>query len=154
MSKPAANPFFEIDFSKFADMSKMASEFKMPFSMEPMMAMQRRNVEAMTAVNQAAYESMQMIARRNMDMMRQGMEDMMGMMNSMMTMPSASPQEKVMRQAEVSKMAVEKCITNAKEVADTLNKCNTQAMEIVANRLSESMEEIRGMMQPKQQNAA
>jgi phasin family protein len=152
MSKPAANPFFEVDFSKFADMSKMASEFKMP-SMEPMMAMQRRNLEAMSAVNQAAYENMQTLARRQMDMMRQGMEDMMGMMSGMMAAPS-SPQEKVMRQAEASKMAVEKCIANAKDVAETLNKSNAQAMEIVANRLSESMEEIRGMMQPQQRDAA
>lgn len=153
MSKPAANPFFEIDFSKFADFTKMASDFKAPMNMEPLMAAQRRNIEAFTAVNQAAYESMQSLARRQMDMIRQGMEDMTSMMSSMMSSP-ASPEEKVIRQAEASKAAVEKCIANARDVADTLNKCNTQAMEVVTNRLSEGLEELRGMMKPRERNAA
>lgn len=153
MSKPMSNPFFEMDFSKFADFTKMASEFKGPFNMEPMLAAQRRNIEAMTAVNQAAYESMQSLARRQAEMARQSMEDLMSLMSGMMSSP-ASPEEKVIRQAEASKMAVEKCIANARDVADTFSKCNTQAMEVVANRLSEGLEELRGMMKSRQQNAA
>ena len=162
MSKPAVNPFFEIDFSKFADFTKMASEFKSPMmnpmsmnmmNMEPMMAAARRNIEAMTAVNQAAYEGMQTLARRQVDMMRQSIEDCASMMNMMMSTP-ASPEEKMMRQAEASKAAMEKCMTNAREMAETVSKCNSQAMEVVTNRLSESMEELRGMMKPRQQDAA
>ncbi len=153
MSKPAANPFFEVDFTKFADFAKMASEFKSPFSMEPLMAAQRRNIEAFTAVNQAAYEAVQAIARRQSELMRQSMEEATSMMSAMMASP-ASPQEKVIRQAEASKVAVEKCIANAREVADTISKANTQAMEVVTNRLSEGLEELRGMMKPRQQDAA
>jgi phasin family protein len=152
MSKPAANPFFEVDFSKFADFSKLAGEFKAPMNMEPLLAAQRRNIEAMTAVGQAAFESMQALARRQADAMRQGMEEAANMMSSMMTSPS--PEEKVMRQAEASKAAMEKCIANARDIAETLSKCNTQAMEVVTNRLSESVEELRGMMKPRQQDAA
>jgi phasin family protein len=139
--------------SKFADFTKMAADFKAPMNMEPLMAAQRRNIEAFTAVNQAAYESMQSLARRQMDMVRQGMEEMTSMMSSMMSSP-ASPEEKVLRQAEASKAAVEKCIANARDVAETFSKCNTQAMEVVANRLSEGLEELRGMMKPRERNAA
>lgn len=153
MSKPAANPFFEIDFSKFADFTKMAQDFKAPFSMEPLLAAQRRNIEAFTAVNQAAYESMQSLARRQADLVRQSVEDATSLVSALMSSP-ASPEEKVLRQAEASKAVVEKCIANARDVAETLNKCNTQAMEVVSSRLSESLEELRGMMKSRQQNAA
>lgn len=148
--KPAANPFFEIDFSKFADFSKLAQDFK-GFSMEPLLAAQRRNIEAMSAVNQAAYEGMQAIARRQSDLMRQSMEDVAGLMSMMMSSP-ASAEEKMMRQAEASKMAVEKCLANARDVAETVNKCNTQAMEVVSTRLSEGLEELRGIMKQGPQN--
>jgi hypothetical protein len=47
MSKPAANPFFEADFSKIMDMtkimdmSKMMGEFKMPgFNVDVLMSVQ------------------------------------------------------------------------------------------------------------------
>ena len=153
MSKPAANPFFEIDFSKFSDFSKMAAEFKAPFNLEPIFAAQRRNIEAFTAVNQAAYESMQSLARRQAEMVRQTVEDATSLVSTLVSSP-ASPEEKMMRQAEASKAAVEKCIANARDVAETFSKCNTQAMEVVSNRLSEGLEELRGMMKSRQQNAA
>ena len=153
MSKPASNPFFEMDFSKFADFAKMASEFKSPFNMEPLMALQRRNIEAFTALNQAAYENMQSLARRQVEMMRQNIEDASCLMNAMMASP-ASPEEKMMRQAEAAKAAMEKGMANARDVAETFSKCNAQAMELVANRLSEGLEELRGIMKPRQQNAA
>lgn len=153
MSKPAANPFFEVDFSKFSDFSKLASEFKGPLNLEPLMTAQRRNIEAFTAVNQTAYESMQALARRQCDAARQYIEDCASMMTSLMSAPS-SPEEKMIRQAEVSKAAVEKCMANARDVADTLNKCNAQAMNVVANRLCEGLEEWRGMIKQRQQDAA
>jgi phasin family protein len=153
MSKPAANPFFEIDFSKFADFSKLASEFKGPFNMEPLLAAQRRNIEAFTAVNQAAYEGIQSIARRQTDLVRQSIEEATNLMSTLLSSPG-SPEEKVIRQAEASKAAVEKCIANARDVAETLNKCNSQAMDVVTNRLSEGLEELRGMMKAQKQNAA
>jgi phasin family protein len=153
MSKPVANPFFEIDFSKFADFSKLASEFKSPFNMEPLLAAQRRNIEAFTAVNQAAYEGIQSIARRQTDLVRQSMEEAANLVSTLLSSP-ASPEEKVIRQAEASKAAVEKCIANARDVAETLNKCNNQAMDVVTNRLTEGLEELRGIIKSRQQNAA
>lgn len=145
MSKPAANPFFEADFSKMMDMSKMMGEFKMPqFNFEAMMNAQRKNIEAMTAVNQAAFESFQSLARRQAELFRQGIEETTQTMNAVMS--SGSPEEKVMRQAEASKAAVDKCIANAREIADTVAKCNTQAMETVSHRMSESLDELRDIM--------
>jgi len=145
MSKPATNPFFEADFSKLMDVSKMMGEFKVPnFNFEALMNAQRKNIEAMTAVNQAAFESFQSIARRQAELLRQGFEETSNTINAVMS--SATPEEKVIRQAEASKAAVEKCVANARDITETLTKCNNQAMETVSNRLNESMQELRDII--------
>lgn len=145
MSKPASNSFFEPDFSKMMDVSRMMGEFKMPScDMEAMMSAYRRNMEAMAAVNQAAFETMQTIARRQADLMRQGFEEATGMINAVMSSPT--PEEKVMRQVEASKAAMEKCMAGARDIAESVSKCQSRTMETVTNRMSEGLEELRGMM--------
>lgn len=153
MSKPAANPFFEADFSKMMDLSKMMGEFKMPqFNFEALMNAQRKNIEAMTAVNQAAFEGIQALARRQAELIRQGLEETSQTMNAVLS--SSSPEEKVIRQAEASKAAADKCMANAREIADTLAKCNTQVMETVSTRMSEGLEELRDIIKTNQRAAA
>jgi phasin family protein len=153
MAQPTLNPFFQPDFSKMMDTSRMMGEFKMPsFNFEALMNMQRKNIEAMTALNQAAFENIQSLARRQADLMRQTMEESASVMSTVFSSPS--PEEKVMRQTEASKAAVEKCIANARDIAETVTKCNTQAMETVGNRLSESLEELRDIMKPSPARAA
>jgi phasin family protein len=145
MSKPSANPFFETDFSKFADMSKMMGDFKMPgVNMEAMMSCQRKNMEACVAVSQAAFEAMQAMARRQAEWMRQSFEEATGLMNA--TMAAETPEEKVIRHAEMSKAAVDKCMANAREIAETMARTNSQAMETMSNRMSESLDELRDMV--------
>jgi phasin family protein len=153
MSKPASNPFFEADFSKMMDMSKMMGEFKMPqFNFEALMSAQRKNIEAMTAVNQAAFEGIQAVARRQAELIRQGLEETTQTMKAVMS--TSSPEEKVIRQAEASKAAADKCMANAREIADTLAKCNTQVMETVSTRMSEGLEELRDIIKTNNRAAA
>ena len=153
MSKPAAGMFFETDFSKFMDMSKMMSEFKLPlFNFEAMMSAHRRNIEAYTAVNQAAMEGWQALLRRQSDIMRQSLEDCSSLVSAVMASPT--PHEKMIKQAEASKVMVDKAIANTRDLADTMTKANQRAMDTVSTRLSESIEELRGMMKTSAQQVA
>ena len=152
MSNPNTNPFFQADFSKFADLSKTMGDFKVPaFDFAALMAAQRRNIEAFTAVNQAAFESVQALARRQADFVRQGVEETTSLVNAIISSPS--PEDKVLRQAEASKVVVEKCIANARDITETLTKCNNQAIETVTSRLSEGLEELRGIIKKPSQAA-
>lgn len=145
MSKPACNPFFESDFGKMMDMSRIMGEFKIPaFNMEACLSACRRNVEVATAVNQATIETMQAVIRRQAEWMRQGFEETTSMMNAVMNSPS--PEEKVMRQAEASRAAMEKCMANMRDISETISRCQSQAMETVSTRMAESVEELRGLM--------
>jgi phasin family protein len=145
MSKPAANPFFETDFSKFVDMSKMMGEFKFPaFNMEAYITAHRRNMETVAAVNQACFESMQAMARRQAEWTRQYFEEASAAVQAVMS--SNTPEEKVMRQAAASKAAVEKCVANVREIAETMTRNNCQALEALGNRMNEGLEEFSDLV--------
>ncbi len=145
MPQSPANPFFETNFSKYADFSKTLSDFKVPtISYEAISATIRKNLETIASINQATFESMQSLTRQQADVVRQGLEEATALMNSIMSCPT--PEEKVVKQAEASKVAIDKCILNAREIAETISKCNSKALETVSTRMNESLEELRGMM--------
>jgi len=179
MSKPFTNPFFEADMSKMFDMSnydmskmfdmsnmsKMMGDMKMPtmptmptlpmmgsFDMEALTALQRKNMEAFTAMSQATYESMQALIRRQTDSWRQIIEEMSQTTQAIMACPT--PEAKVMKQAEVSKSAMDKYLSTLRDASETVAKCNSQAMETVGTRLNESLNEVCGMVKNATSRAA
>jgi phasin family protein len=148
MSKPFANPFFEADMTKLfpmTNMSKMAGDFRMPqWDMEALLTVQRRNMEAYTTLCQAVFESWQSLCRRQADIAKQTMEETAQSVGAVASCPS--PEEKVIKQAEVSKMAMEKCLANVRDIAETFAKCNNQALETVSTRMNEGLDELRGII--------
>ena len=154
MSKPAGNPFFEADFSKFMDMSKMmdmakmmGGEFKMqPFapSMEGMMQLYRRNMEAMAAAQQMAWENAQEIARRQAELARQNIESAASLMQTVIA--AQTPEEKVARQTEATKATMERCTANLKEVTDMMAKTQSQAMDAMNSHVCETLDQIQTIM--------
>jgi phasin family protein len=157
MSKPSANPFFETDFSKymdpskfmdtskFMDVSKAMGEFKIPgFNVEALIAAQRRNIETLTAANQAAFESLQAIARRQAELARQNFEATAGAVQAVMT--SQSSEERISKQAEATKASMERSIASLKELTEMMTRTHYQTIETVGNRVCESIDEIQGLI--------
>lgn len=57
-------------------MSKMLGDVKIPgFDMEVIMSAQRKNIEALTAANQAAVQGMQAVAQRQAEILSQAMNE-------------------------------------------------------------------------------
>ena len=153
MSKPFTNPFFEADMSKLFDMSKVAGDLRMPqFNMEAAANLHRKNIEACTALNQAAFESLQALWRRQADTARQMMEEGAQIMQAIASSPS--PEEKVIKQAEAGRVTMEKCLANVRDVTETMAKCNVQALETVSTRMNEGMDELRGIIKTTTDRAA
>lgn len=145
MSKPFTNPFFEADMSKLFDMSKITGDMRMPqFNFEAATSVHRKNIEACTALNQAAFESLQALWRRQADVARQMMEETMQTMQAIASCPS--PEEKVIKQAEASKATMDKCLANVRDITETIAKCNAQALDTVSTRMNEGMDELRGII--------
>ena len=137
-----ANPFADFDFSKMMDFQAMAEQFKVPgVDMQAMMETQRKNIEAITNANKIAMEGAQAIARRQTESLRQAMEEARSTMSELAA--AGAPEEKLAAQTEITRKAFETAIANMRELAEMGAKSNSEALEQINARVSESLEEIR-----------
>ena len=140
-----ANSVFDVDVSKFADVSKLISEFKLPgVDVESVLASQQKNIQALTAANQLALEGFQAVVRRQSEIVRQTMEQTSSMMSELMA--AGSPEDKVAKQADLVKLAFEKALSNARELAELVAKSNSEAADVINKRVSESLEEVKALI--------
>ena len=66
------------------DVTKMMADFRFrPFDVEALMAYQRRNIEALSQANQLAVEGMQAVAKRQIEIARQAVEDMSALLRDL-----------------------------------------------------------------------
>jgi phasin family protein len=138
------NPFLDLDVSKFMDASKMLSEFKFPgVDMEKVVAVQRKNVEALTSANQTAMEGIQAIAKRQSEILRSMIEESNSALKTMME--QGSPEEKMAKQADLLKASFEKTLTHMRELSEMVAKSNREAFDVINSRVTESLDEIKAL---------
>jgi len=137
MANPGGGPDWLFDFSK------MVGEMRTPgIDLETLVAMQRKNVEALTQANQLAIEGAQAVLRYQIEMTRRTMEDFSAMFSSFLQ-PNGSMEDRLSKQADFSKTAIEKGISNARDISDLVAKANTEAFNVLSRRVTETLEEIR-----------
>jgi phasin family protein len=125
------------------DVSKVMGEFRVPgIDLEAAAAIQRKNIEALTQANQLAVEGAQALMRRQVEIARQAMEDFSAMFRDLVQ-PNGSPEDKLVKQAEYSKHAIEKSLSGAKEFADLVTKSSTEVFNVLNKRVTESLDEVR-----------
>ncbi|WP_207461099.1 phasin family protein [Azospirillum sp. SYSU D00513] len=137
MANPTGNPFLDN-----MDFTKLLGDFKAPgVDVESIVASQRRNIEALTAANQLAMEGLQAVMRRQAEIVRASLEEAGGYVNQIAT--AGTPEEKAAKQAELIKLAFEKSLANARELAELVAKSNSEAADVLSRRVSESLDEVR-----------
>src|ERR1700746_2323773 len=101
MAEAQSRPSF-FDF----DVTKMMANFRFrPFDVEALMACQRRNLEALTQANQLTVEAVQAVARRQIEIARQSVEDMSALLRDL-TQP-ASTEDRIAKNTEYAKKILE-----------------------------------------------
>ncbi|PWC39703.1 phasin family protein [Azospirillum sp. TSO35-2] len=136
MAKLSGNPFLEFD------PSKLMGDLKMPgLDMESILASQRKNIEAVTAANQLAFEGLQAVLRRQAELLRNATEEASSYVNQVIS--AGTPEEKAAKQADLVKAAFEKSLSNIRELSELVAKSNTEAAEILAKRVSDSLDEVK-----------
>jgi phasin family protein len=131
----------------FLDVRRLMSEWKIPsFDLDAVAQSQRRNLEAITQANQLALEGTQAWMRRNLELARQSMEDLQTMFSDF-AKPSGSVEDRLARQAEYSKKAIEKGLANFRDLTDLVTKANADAMGVIAKRVTEGFDEVRELSQ-------
>jgi phasin family protein len=125
------------------DVTKIMGDFRVPgVDLEAAVASQRKNIEALTQANQLAVEGVQALMRRQVEITRQAMEDFSAMFRDFVQ-PNGSPEDRFAKQAEYSKHAIEKSLSNAKELTELVTKANTEAFNVINKRVTESLDEVR-----------
>ena len=136
-------------FKPDMDVFKMLSDFKMPAmpampDMDALAAAQRRNIEAFSAANRVALEGAQAVARRHMEILQQSVAEMTEAMKTLST--ADAPQDKAAKQAELAKSTYEKAVANLQELADLIQRSNSEAIGLLNKRFAEAMDEVKGLV--------
>ncbi len=131
------------------DPMRMMAEFRLPAmpDLESLAAAQRRNLEALSAANRVALEGAQAVAKRHTEILQQSMSEMTDAMRAVGGEGNA--QGKAARQAEVLRTTYERAVGNMRELAELIQKSNTEALGLLNRRFAEAMEEVRGMVARK-----
>ena len=129
-------PFADVDFTK------AFGEFKVPnFDVEALVEAQRKNVAALTAANQTAFEAVKSVAQRQADMVKLATEEFSKAASEVMS--AATFEEKAVKQADVAKKAYETTVANFRELADIVAKGNAEALDVVNKRITEALDEVK-----------
>ncbi|MFC0409569.1 phasin family protein [Roseomonas elaeocarpi] len=135
--------------SAVMDPLRLFKDMRMPAmpDLEALASAQRRNLEALSAANRVALEGAQAVAKRHMEILQQSMSEMTDAMRSVGDL--SDPQNKASKQAEVLKNSYERAVGNMREIADLIQRSNTEAMGLLNRRFTEAMEEVRTLVARK-----
>lgn len=111
---------------------------------------QRKNVEALTDANKAAYAGLQSLAAHQGTVLREAIEqtstalkEFAGAASSVTDLPA--------KQAELVSKAFETALENMRQMADMTVKSNTEVFQIIKDRSEENLEEIKKLAQKAKQ---
>jgi phasin family protein len=132
----ARAPFFDFD------VTKMFADFRLrPFDVEAVWATQRRNIEALSQANQLAVEGVHAVAKRQIEMTQQTLEDLSALVREMAQ--PASTEDRIAKHTEFTKKMIDKSLTHGREVVALAAKAGTEATEVLQKRATEGIDEMR-----------
>ena len=131
------------------DVTKMMADFRFrPFNVEALMACQRRNIEAMSQANQLAVEGLQAVAKRQIEIARQAVEDVSALLRDL-AQPT-STDERIAKNTEYAKRMLEKSVNHGREITELAAKAGTEAADVLRKRASEGLDELRDLAKQHQ----
>ena len=142
--KPTVRSPFDTDFARFFADLKLPP---MP-DLGALMAAQQRNIEALTEAYNVTMQGGQEVARRHMEIMRQTMAELGETMRSIGN-PDA-PGDKASKQVELAKRGYERAVANMKELSETIQHVNAEAVEVLNKRFVEAINEVKTMTEKPQ----
>lgn len=149
---PKLNPFMssENNFFDVKEMSKIFEKFDTKsfdlanFKFEDIFAAQQKNLEAVAAANKAAVEGVQAIFAKQNDTMTKVVEESKDVIAGMTA--AGEPQEKIAKQADITKEAIEKTVTTMREIAELAASSQSEAFDILNTRLNIQLDEFKAVV--------
>jgi phasin family protein len=123
-----------------------AEIFKSWLDMNQVFSTQRRNIEAISAANQVMVEGAQAISRRQAEIARDQVEQVLKASRDMLS--SGTPETNVTKQADLAKSMFENALINFREITEMATKSGFEAFDLLNKRTAESMGELSRSAQP------
>jgi len=137
-----AIPGFDPSNFAFPDIGKMMEQFKVSgIDVGKIVEAQRKDIEALTQANQAAYAGVQELAKRQAEILQETMAEWQAAMSRMGSGDTSA-------QAELAQKALGKAVNNMREMAELTAKSQTQAWEVIQKRFRENLADMMKLMQP------
>ena len=137
---------YKMPFADF-DPARFMADFKVPaFDAEGAMALHRKNIEAMTAASQTAFEGAGAFFRRQNELAREAVEASAVNMN--VFFGDASFEDKTERGATLVKGAWESTVAGAGELADMSTRTGREVFGLIDKRVREALDETAAMIVP------
>jgi phasin family protein len=134
------------EFFRTNEFTKQFQNLKMPgLDPEVIVEAQKKNMEALVKANQAAAAGYQDLFKKQVAIFEETMAEAQKHMKGFDTTKLDSDSAKA--QGELARAAFERALSNMQMLAETAQKANTEAYEIVSARIQESMAELRDMAQ-------
>ena len=132
------------EFFKQNDFTKHFAAMKMPgVDADALVAAQQKNMDALVEANKAAAAGYQDLFKKQMSIFEETMAEAQRHMKSFDATKLDPDAAKA--QAELAKAAFEKALANMQALAETAQKANAEAYEIVSARVKEGLSELREM---------
>jgi len=154
--------FFDPEFIKAPDFAQWQAEFNRFFAdfgklwangktsnidLNWLLAYQRKNIEALTAAHQRAVEGAQAVAKRQVELARATAEDLSKATKEVVA--AGSVEGKLTKQAEAAKEAFEAAVANVNELAELIQKSQSEAFEVIRKRVVDNFDEVKAAFEPK-----
>jgi phasin family protein len=131
--------------SPFPDIAKLVERLKLPgLDVSKIAEAQRKNIEALTQANQAAFEGMQDLAKRQMEILQKAATEWQAAMTEATNRESTSAAQR----AELAEKTFSNAFATMRELAETASKAQAQAWEVIQKRFQDSLAELRDVLQP------
>ena len=108
---------------------------------DSVVAAQKKNFEALTAANQAAFEGVKAVAQRQAEIARKAVEEFSKVAKEMVE--PASTEEKLVKQAEITKASFEQAVVNLREITDLVQKSGSEVAELIQGRFVAQIDEVK-----------
>ena len=135
------------DASK-TSVNSVAKLFQVPgFDANTFVEFQHRNLEALTAANQALVQGLQTVAQRQGKLVQQSVKQFQDLVSVRPT--NASVNEVLVKRIDVAKTSFEKNVADARELGDLVAKVGVEATDILSRRVVASLDEIKAAARSK-----
>jgi hypothetical protein len=130
--------------TRFVDLTKTLEQFKVPgVDGSAFVAARRKDVDALTAANKAAYEALQDLGRTQTEMLTHAIKGMQESAEGMVREGIKGADST--KQAEAARVAWEKMLADIKELAEPVRKSQAQAVAGLAETATESTKVIKNL---------